>query len=141
MQLLWMFMLFVSHFAAFKLAFSSKTYCIQRHFTLRLAPKRLAFSGKTHCIQHQNALRLAAYCRPFSYKQAQNRRKWQFHEINIHFAASACYLLLASKPTFARIDYLRQGRRLVEKKGTHNVKIRTKKKTKSDGLTSSYAVL
>ena len=29
----------------------------------------------------------------------------------------------ASKQTFARIDYLRQGGRLVSKKGTHNVKV------------------
>jgi len=39
------------------------------------------------------------------------------------------YPLLASKQTFARIDFLRQGRRLVGKKGTHNVKIRTEKLT------------
>jgi len=30
--------------------------------------------------------------------------------------------LFASKPTFARIDFLRQGERLVNKKGTHSVK-------------------
>ena len=44
-------------------AFSSR---IQRHFALHLAPKRLAFSTKTHCIQHQNALRLAPKCTAFS---------------------------------------------------------------------------
>jgi len=31
-----------------------------------------------------------------------------------------------SKQTFARIDYLRQGGRLVNRSGTHNVKISTK---------------
>jgi len=37
--------------------------------------------------------------------------------------------LLAPKQTSARIDFLRQGGRLVGKKGTHNVKIRTEKLT------------
>ena len=32
------------------------------------------------------------------------------------------YPLLASKQTFARIDFLRQGGRLVDKKGTNSVK-------------------
>ena len=36
----------------------------------------------------------------------------------------------ASTTTFARIDFLRQGGRLVIKKGTHNVKILTENKTK-----------
>jgi len=30
--------------------------------------------------------------------------------------------LFASKQTFARIDFLRQGRQVVRKKGTHSVK-------------------
>jgi len=38
--------------------------------------------------------------------------------------------LLASKQTSARIDFLRQGERLVDKKGTHNVKILAKSYTK-----------
>ena len=42
----------------------------------------------------------------------------------------------ASKQTFARIDFLRQGERLVNRKGTHNVKFVTEKVTKVDGLTS-----
>ena len=37
--------------------------------------------------------------------------------------------LFASKQTFARIDFLRQGGRLVDKKGTHNVKFLTRKLT------------
>ena len=40
--------------------------------------------------------------------------------------------LWASKQTFARIDFLRQGGRLVDKKGTHNVKIRAEKLTDLD---------
>ena len=35
--------------------------------------------------------------------------------------------LFASKQTFARIDYLRQGEQLADKKGTFNVKFPTKK--------------
>jgi len=53
----------------------------------------------------------------------------------IHFAFVYKQPLFASKPTFARIDFLRQGERLVGKMGTHNVKIHTKKRTKS-GLAS-----
>ena len=40
--------------------------------------------------------------------------------------------LFASKQTFARIDYLWQGERLVDGKGTHNVKKRSKNITKSE---------
>ena len=46
------------------------------------------------------------------------------------------YLLLAPKQTFARIDFLRQDDRLVDKKGTHGVKFLTEKLTKVDELTS-----
>ena len=38
--------------------------------------------------------------------------------------------LLVSNQTFARIDFLRQGMRLVDRNGTHNVKIRTENETK-----------
>ena len=44
--------------------------------------------------------------------------------------------LFASKQTFARIDFLRQGWRLVDKKGTHSVKFPTEKFTKVDELIS-----
>ena len=40
------------------------------------------------------------------------------------------YPLFASTTTFARIDFLRQGERLVNKKGTYNVKFLTENKTK-----------
>ena len=40
--------------------------------------------------------------------------------------------LLAAKQTSARIDFLRQVGRLVDKKGTHNVKILTEKLTDLD---------
>ncbi len=36
----------------------------------------------------------------------------------------------ASKQTFARIDFLRQGVRLMSGKGTHNVKFLTENQTK-----------
>jgi len=97
------------------------------HFTLRFAPKRVAFSTKTQCILHQNALRFGAYCTIFSSKWPLKQCKWQFLQINIHFTAFTVYLLFASKQTFARIDYLRQGEQLVDKKGTFNVKILTEK--------------
>jgi len=42
--------------------------------------------------------------------------KWRFLKINIHFAAFTYYPFFASKQTFARIDFLRQGERLVDKK-------------------------
>ncbi len=40
--------------------------------------------------------------------------------------------LFASKQTFARIYFLRQGERLVDKKGTHNVKKHAEKLTDLD---------
>ena len=46
------------------------------------------------------------------------------------------YPLFASKQTFARIDFLRQGGRLVDEKGTHNVKFIAEKLTKKINLTS-----
>ena len=45
------------------------------------------------------------------------------------------YPLFASKPTFARIDFLGQGGRLVSKKGSFNVKFITEKLTAIDELT------
>ena len=41
------------------------------------------------------------------------------------------YPPVAPKQTFARIDFLRQGDRLVDKKGTFNVKILTEKMDKT----------
>jgi len=46
------------------------------------------------------------------------------------------YPLFASKQTFARIDFLRQGWRLVDKNGTHSVKFYTEKFTAVDELIS-----
>ena len=48
----------------------------------------------------------------------------------------ACKPLFASKPTFARIVFLRQGEQLVAKKATYGVKFLTEKLTKVDELTS-----
>ena len=46
------------------------------------------------------------------------------------------YPLLAPKQTFARIDFLRQGERLVDRKATFRVKFLTEKLTKIEELTS-----
>ena len=101
---------------AFRLAFSSILHCVLHHFTLHLASKRTAFSTKTHCVQHQNALHLAANRTEYSSKLAKNRCKQHSILINIHFARMYNYPLFASKQTFARIDFLRQGERLVAKR-------------------------
>ena len=50
----------------------------------------------------------------------------------------ACKPLFASKPTFARIVFLRQGERLVDKNGTFSVKNIAEKWTKRD-VASIYA--
>ena len=42
--------------------------------------------------------------------------------------------LFAPKQTLARIDFLRLGERLVNEKGTHNVKISAEKWTETDKL-------
>ena len=44
------------------------------------------------------------------------------------------YPLFAPKQTSARIDFLRQGARLVDEKGSHNVKISAEKFTMGGGL-------
>ena len=62
-----------------------------------------------------------------------------FFEINIHFVAFTHCPFLASKQTFARIDFLRQGGPLVDKKGTHYVKIFTEKITVVGRLASEQA--
>ena len=51
--------------------------------------------------------------------------------IKIHFANIHMLSLFPSNQTSARIDFLRQGGRLVSRKGTHNVKILTKSQTKT----------
>ena len=104
--------------------------CIQQHFALRLAPKRTAFSTKMHCVQHQNAPRLAPKCTISGCKQPQTWCKLRFYAMCIHFACIHMLPLFASKLTFARIDFLRQGGRLVNRKGTQNVKIHTENQTK-----------
>ena len=86
----------------------AKPLRIQHHFTLRLAPKRIVFSSK-------------------------QPRKWCKRrplQIKIHFSNIHMPPFFTSKQTFARIDYLRQGGRLVNRSGTHNVKILTKNQTK-----------
>ena len=133
-------MLFTAYLYAFYLSFSTKTHCILHQNTLRLASKRTAISTKTRCIQHQNALRLAAYCSKFSSKHIENGCKWQSFVINIHFAASTDQPLVASKQTFARIDFLRPSELLVDKKGTLCVKFSAEKWTKQNKSTRDRAV-
>ena len=53
-------MLFVSHLAANRTAFSSILPCVLHQNALHLAAKRKVFSIKTHAILHQNALNFAA---------------------------------------------------------------------------------
>ena len=119
----------------FCLAFSGILSGVQHQNTLHLASKWTAFCTKTHSIQHQNALRLAPKCTALSTNQPQNGCKWQFFEINIHFACVYMLPPFASKQTFARIDFLRQDRRLVDEKGTHNVKFIAENQTKDDCAT------
>ena len=131
---------FTAYLYAFHLSFSTKMHCILHQNTLRLASKRTAISTKTHYIQHQNALRLAAYCRKHSSKHLENGCKWQFLIINIHFAPSTDQPLVASKQTFARIDFLRPSEQLVDKNGTLCVKFLAKKWTKQNKSARDKAV-
>ena len=120
----------VVYFYAFRLAFSGKLHCILHHFALRFAPFYLAFCTKMHCVLQQNALHLAAYCSTFSNKMPKKWCRGQFLGIKIHIDYIYNSPLFASNQTFARIEFLRQGGRLVGRKGTHNVKILTEKRTK-----------
>ena len=95
---------------------------------------RLAISTNSPCILHQNTLRFGAYCTIFSSKWPLKQCKWQFLQINIHFVNVHLLPPFASKQTFARIDFLRQGGRLVDKKGTHNVKFLAEKLTRGGKL-------
>ena len=108
----------------------AKPLRIQHHFTLRLAPKRIAFSTKTHAIQHQNAHCFAPKRIVFSSKQPRKWCKRRPLQIKIHFSNIHMPPFFTSKQTFARIDYLRQGGRLVGKNGTLRVKFLAEKRTK-----------
>ena len=105
-------------------------------FALRFAAFCLAFSTKMACVLHQNAVRFAAYCTIFCCKQPKSWCKLQFYAMYIHFACINNYPLLAPKQTFAGIDFLRSNGRLVDCKGTHNVKIHAENKTKWGTLVS-----
>ena len=56
--------------------------------------------------------------------------------MRIHFAYVYNQPLFAPKQTFARIDFLRQGGQLVDKKATFSVKFLVEKFTMADELTS-----
>ena len=115
MQLLWMFMLFVLHLAAFQLAFSTKTRCVQHQNALRLAPKCIPFCTKTHSILQQIA--------PKQVQMAVLSNKYSFCQ---HPHATP----------FCPQTNLRENRFFAArwtigwKKGTHNVKILAENQTK-----------
>ena len=112
-----MFMRITLHFEIFFPAFCTILPCVLHQNALQLAPKRTAFSGILHCILLQMAQNLARTV------TALNKNSfWRIH----------IYPPFASKPTSARIDFLRQVGRLVHRKGTHNVKTCTEKLTKTD---------
>ena len=118
-------MLFVLRLAPFCTAFSTISPCVQHQNTLHFAPKRTAFCGILHCVQQHIAL----YFAPNSPKRGVNDGFLELIFILPHSLASSFF---ASKQTFARIDFLRRGERLVDKKGTHNVKFLTKNQIKNN---------
>ena len=81
---------------------------------MRFAPYCTAFSGILHYIVPKTARKMV--------QMAFSWNKYPFYII--HRLTPFCI-----KPTFARIDFLRQGRRLVSKKGSYNVKFLTEKLT------------
>ena len=109
-------MLFCSHFAPFRTAFCTILHYIQHHFALHLAAKRIAFSGILHRILQQIAPKMVQMT------ASLNKNTSCLHLFPIPFS---------SKPTFARIDFLRQGRRLVNEKATYNVNFIAKNQTNS----------
>ena len=117
------------NFYAFCLAFCPILHCILHHFTLHLAPKRSAFCGILSRVLHQNAVHLAAYCTAFGCKQPKIWCKLRFYAMCIHFTCIYNHPTFAPKQTSARIEFLRQGWRLVDKKGTLSVKFLAEKFT------------
>ena len=117
------------NFYAFCLAFCPILHCILHHFTLHLAPKRSAFCGILSRVLHQNAVHLAAYCTAFGCKQPKIWCKLRFYAMCIHFTCIYNHPTFAPKQTSARIDFLRQGWRLVDKNGTYSVKFLAEKFT------------
>ena len=117
------------NFYAFCLAFCPILHCILHHFTLHLAPKRSAFCGISPCVLHQNAVHLAANYTWFCWKQPKIWYKLRFYAMCIHITCIYNYPTFAPKQTSARIDFLRQGWRLVDKKGTLSVKFLAEKIT------------
>ena len=81
---------------------------------MHLAAYCTAFSGILHCILQQIAPKMVQTT------VSLNKNTSRLHLFPIPFS---------SKPTFARIDFLRSGERLVDYEGTHNVKILTEKVT------------
>ena len=143
MQLLWMFMLFVSHFAALCLAFSSKMPCIQHQNTLCFAPKRTPFCTKTHAIQHQNALHLAPKRTAFSgkthyiqHQTAQNLLQMVVSWNRYSFCIIRRLTPFCTRTNSSKNRFFAASWTFGRKKGSNNVKVFTKKRTKIGQLRS-----
>ena len=108
----------VRHLAAFCLAFSTKTPCVLYQNALRFAPKRTVFCTKMHRILHQNAMNFAEN----SPKSAANCGFMQCAFILYAFTTNP--FLHQNQPSRESIFCGKVGD-LVDKKGTHSVKIRT----------------
>ena len=70
-------------------------------------------------------MRFVPYCTIFSNKQPQKGCKCRPFEINIHFVAFTNGPFLASKQTFARIDFFAASWAIGDKMGTHGVEFST----------------
>ena len=110
--------------------------CVLPHFALHFAPFNLAFNTKTQCvcgilpcILHQNAVHLAANCTWFCWKRPKSGTICGFMQCVFNFTCIYNHPTFAPKQTSARIEFLRQGWRLVDKKGTLSVKFLAEKFT------------
>ena len=121
----------------YRLVFCRISHCVLHHFTLRLASKRAAFCTKLRCVLHQIALRFAPNCTAFCGK---TQRIWRIMAPKLVQIAVLCnaysfYRHLQLTPFCIKTNlrenrFLRLGRRLVDRKGTHNVKILAENCTK-----------
>ena len=107
----------------FRLVFCRISHCVLHHFTLRLASKRTAFCTKLHCILRQNAANLANN----GPKAGANCGFMQCVFILPAFTTNP--FLHQNKPSRESI-FCGWGGRLVDFKGTHNVKILAENCTK-----------
>ena len=116
------------------LYFSSR---IQRHFTLRFAPKHTALCTKMPCVQHQNAPHLVPKRSAFSsiLHCIQQQIAQKLVQMAVLLNKNSFYRIhklppFASKPTFARIVFLRSNVRLADKKALTMLKFLLKSRQK-----------